>query len=332
MKITPDWSGCFAELRNGHFHSGLDFRTGEVEGQAIYAVADGILINVTVSPTGYGRSIDIRHKNGIITRYGHLSAFIPKIEDEVLDNQYYTKSFRVDFKPKSVTNVKQGDLIGYSGNSGSSGGPHLHFEMRSENNIVFNPCLYGFILNDSLAPVISQLAVYQVTNDECLYDSEIRNLYNVVKKTHYSIKDTVKITLNKVFFGIESVDKIQGNRFEFGLYSLKMFIDDNMVFYWQLDTIYNWYARDINAFIDYFLYDSIGTKIQWTKKMPGNRLNFYRQCDNNGIFDFEENKTYKIRFEASDFNKNCSVLEFFLEKINQIEEIKKIKKVFKGHF
>jgi hypothetical protein len=323
MKITPDWSGSFAELRSGHFHGGIDLRTNEKEGQPVYAIADGEIIDATVLATGYGKSLDIKHKNGVISRYGHLSAYIPELEQEVLDSQYAQKTFNIVIVPKGKRFVKQGELIAYSGSSGSSGGPHLHFEMRNAQNKIFNPCIFGYKLKDSLSPVISKLAVYQTVTDNPLYNEDKVSLINVVKidGNNYKIKDTVKISSKKVAFGIESIDKLQNNKFKFGLYSMKLFIDDEVVFYWQLDSLNNSVSRDINAFIDYALYDSLGIKIQWTKKLPGNRLDIYKKIKDNGFFTFSEEKIYRLRFEIADFNQNLTKLNFCVKKIPETATI-----------
>jgi hypothetical protein len=167
------------------------------------------------------------------------------------------------------------------------------------------------------------MAVYQMITNSPLYNEDKVSLFNVVKidENNYKIQDTIKITSKKAAFGIESIDKLQNNKFKFGLYYMKMFIDDEEVFYWQLDSLNYSIARDINAFIDYALYDSLGIKIQWTKKLPGNRLDIYKKVKDDGVFTFYEGKIYKLRFEIADFNQNLTTLHFFIKKMPETKNV-----------
>ena len=141
LNLTPSLSGNFGELRATHFHGGLDFRVGGVSGAPVYSVYDGYISRVSVSPSGYGHAVYIQHPNGRTTVYGHLMAFSPAVEQWVRKNQYEKESFSVTLVPDSTMfRVKKGDLIGKAGNTGSSGGPHLHFEIRnSATEITLDP-------------------------------------------------------------------------------------------------------------------------------------------------------------------------------------------------
>ena len=142
LDVTMSLSGNYGELRSNHFHGGIDFRVGGVVGAPIYATEQGYISRITVSPSGYGNAIYITHPNGYMSVYGHMHCFADEIAGFVREKQYETESFRQDISltPEQFP-VKKGQFIGKAGNTGSSGGPHLHFEIR-ENDVTVNPYPY----------------------------------------------------------------------------------------------------------------------------------------------------------------------------------------------
>ena len=136
----------FGEIRSDHFHSGIDIKTLSRSGEIIRSAADGYVSRIVVSPVGFGKALYINHPNGYTTVYGHLSKFTPEIESWVKTRQYSSRSFDQNLFPEeSRFPVSKGDLIGYSGNTGSSTGPHLHFEVRdSRNQHPNDPLLFDF--------------------------------------------------------------------------------------------------------------------------------------------------------------------------------------------
>jgi murein DD-endopeptidase MepM/ murein hydrolase activator NlpD len=178
VKIPLALSANFGELRIDHFHSGIDIRTQGVTGKEVVAAAEGYVSRIGVSPTGFGNALYIRHPSGYSTVYGHLERFTPEIDAYVKAQQYERKSFAVTlFPPKDKFQVKQGDIIAFSGNSGGSGGPHLHFEVRkADSEIPVNPLLFNFGPADNIKPVIERLFIYPVIDD-----SEINSLHKTMK-------------------------------------------------------------------------------------------------------------------------------------------------------
>ncbi|MBT8400883.1 MAG: M23 family metallopeptidase, partial [Rhodothermia bacterium] len=155
-------AGNFAEMRDNHFHGGLDIKTRDSEGYRIYAAADGYISRVKVSPYGYGNALYVAHPNGYTTVYAHLSRFKGRIAGYVRRLQENRKTFAVDkYLEEGSFPVKKGDVIALSGNSGSSSGPHLHFEIRrTSGQIPMNPLLFGFDVPDSRPPRIFQIRLY----------------------------------------------------------------------------------------------------------------------------------------------------------------------------
>ena len=163
LKIPVLLSANFGELRIDHYHSGLDIKTQGVTGKEVIAAADGYIYRISISPGGFGNTLYIRHPNGYSTVYGHLDRFIPEVDEYIKTMQYEKKSFLITaFPPGERFPVKKGDLIAYSGNSGGSAGPHLHYEIReSETEIPINPLLFDFGTTDNIAPVIEKLVAFQ---------------------------------------------------------------------------------------------------------------------------------------------------------------------------
>jgi len=169
-------SANFGELREGHFHSGIDIKTGGVTGKSIHAVAEGYISRINVSANGFGKAIYITHPNEYVTVYAHLRNFTPDIDAYVKNQQYIQKSFRVILHPdKNVFPVRMGDIIAKSGNTGGSLGPHLHFEIRNgEKQHPVNPLLFHFKIKDNMNPVINRIHLYPLSKESYI-DSSYRS-------------------------------------------------------------------------------------------------------------------------------------------------------------
>ncbi len=215
VKIPILLSGNFAELRSNHFHSGIDIKTQGVTGFPIYSVADGFVSRIVVSPTGYGNALYINHPNGTTTVYGHLQSFRDDIAEYVKENQYLQKSFKVDLKVlPGEFQIKKDDIIAKSGNSGSSGGPHLHFEIRdtkSENPL--NPLKYNFDIKDTIPPKILSLMITPLSDDSYVIDDTRKRRFPIVfYNGKYHIKNNPAVPVyGEIGFAIETNDYLNGS-------------------------------------------------------------------------------------------------------------------------
>ncbi len=310
-------SGSFGEIRADHFHSRIDYKTQGVEGLAVYAVADGYVSRIKISPVGYGNALYITHPNGLVSVYGHLKEYNNIIEYYAKQEQYRLESFAIDLFPDSnKIKVKKGDIIGFSGNTGRSFGAHLHFELReqqSENPV--NPMIYGFKIKDNLPPVIKAIKIYPVGIDSKVNNSTNPLSVSVSKNGNkYYIDKSQKISVSgNIAFGIETYDLADGASNHKGVYSILLKVDSVDVFSLLLDKIDFNESRYINDLIDYKEFIADKKKIIQTKRASNNNLSTYALIKNNGIISFDDSQSHTITFILKDEKQNSTRLSFIVE-------------------
>ena len=182
--IKPPYffAGDFGELRPSHFHSGLDFRTQGKTGIPVYAVKDGYISRIGISSTGYGNALYMNHTDGTTSVYGHLLKFNPAIQEYLREKQYDHESFQINLTPSSGEfHFKKGDIIAWSGNSGSSGGPHLHFEIRdTKSERALNPLFCHLGITDNSAPKIIALYAYPISENSTIGQDRTKKRFETV--------------------------------------------------------------------------------------------------------------------------------------------------------
>lgn len=321
LKIPVLLSSNFGELRIDHFHSGIDIKTQGVTGKQVVSVAKGFIYRISVSPTGFGNALYIRHQSGYSTVYAHLDRFSPEIEKYVKDQQYERKSFLITiFPPKEMFPVEQGQLIGWSGNSGSSGGPHLHFEVRkSDNENPVNPLLFNFAVTDNISPVIEKLAIYPSDQHSFINgrNSALRlNVQGGNGKYSIPAQTVIKISGN-AGFGVKLFDLLNGAGNKCAAYSIQLDIDSTTVFKYVMDEFSFNDSRFINSHIDYSAYMRENIYIQRAYVQPNDKLDVYKELINRGIFNFSDNKIHKVTIRVADVNNNKSTLTFNIKSETQ---------------
>ena len=315
-------SGTFGELRGNHFHSGIDIKTQGVEGQVIHAVADGYVSRINISPYGYGNAIYITHPNGYVSVYAHLQRFNDSIAAIVKWVQYQRKSFAIEYYPaKTNIKVKKGAIIGFTGNSGSSGGPHLHYEIRKASNAhPINPLLFGVKIADHQYPQISRLAIYGYYGASYQFKKEYK-LKQTTKKAKLNTNDTILVD-EQFYIGVQSIDKQDGAVNKNGLYKLEYYIDSSLFFTFTVNEISFAEKRYINSYIDYKTYKKQKIKYQRSFVQPNNKLLNITNIANNGLVKLNDYQTHRIKVIASDFAGQKTILEFYIRKKTERKKYK----------
>jgi len=305
-------SGTFAELRSNHFHAGIDIRTGGVQGKKIYAVADGYVSRVNVSTYGYGKAIYLRHPNGYTSVYGHLQQFTGELKTFVEKAQYKRKSFKVQLFPsKDLIKVKKGDVIALSGNSGGSGGPHLHFEIRSTaTEATINPLLFGLDIKDNKNPSIKEVYIHELDED---YKKVMGHYpFKVFEKKETLQGKTVFLEGGSYVIAAVLKDQFLTATENLGLNYMKLFVDEIEIYNTEIEKFYFHETRYMNCHMDFANHKNNNKKATKFWKDAGNKLPFYTHV-NNGIVKVEEGISKKVRIEIRDFSGKRDKIEFYLK-------------------
>lgn len=315
-------AGAFGELRGAHFHSGMDIKTNGRTGLPVYAAADGFVSRIRVSASGFGYALYIDHPNGYTTVYGHLREYSPTIWAYTQKLQYANQSFELDtMLPPNVLKVKKGDLIAYSGNTGSSGGPHLHFEVRRQKTQEpLNPQLMPFGLVDHTPPVIYGLFVYGLDSNL----SQTPHTVKLLKKgANYTVKDTIKVDADNVGLGIELSEKMDGSSNELGVYRLVVKVANKTVYRFSLDSFLFDETHYVQSHEDFAMKTEHGKTIHRLWKLPGDFFSAYDSLVNNGIIGLKT-KAIPIFIMAMDAAGNKTTLNLFIRKDNATKVFKTV--------
>lgn len=314
MDLPINLSGTFGELRTNHFHSGIDIKTNRVEGLNIYSYEKGYISRIQVSTYGYGKAIYITHPDGKITVYAHLSKFSEKIQNYVKDIQYKRKKFAIKVYPKeSEILIEKNEIIGYSGNTGSSSGPHLHFELRDKNNMPVNPLKYRNIeIIDTIIPSLK--GVYY---KELKYNNgKLEDNYSRFKKIKFIENDNGKYLTDTIYtngvigFGVNSFDLMNNSNNFYGLNKIITKINDSVNFKINFDKFSFDEWTYINTYVDYAYFKRTNEKIQKLYIENINPLNLYDRSLGDGALKLNDSKNILINYKIIlfDFNNNTTVI------------------------
>ncbi|MCM4153154.1 M23 family peptidase [Arenibacter sp. N53] len=315
-------SGTFGELRSNHFHSGIDIKTQQRQGLPVYAIGDGTITRIKVSEWGYGKAMYIAHPNGYTSVYGHLQKFSPEIEAYIKQVQYQKKSFEVEIFPDfSELNVLKGELIAFTGNTGGSAGPHLHFEIRnSASEMPTNPLLHGLEVRDATDPTLLSVYAYPLSNN-----SQVNQSQEKIKLKYHRQSDGTfladKVTaLGTIGFGINTFDRQDLAANQNGVYSVKQVVNGKLYTDYDFETFSFPESRYINTLIDYDHYSTFRERIQKCFKDESNLLGIYRTIYNDGKIDVSEGLSYNVEILINDLAGNLTKLIIPVE--GQQQEIK----------
>lgn len=310
LDIPISLSGNFGELRPNHYHMGIDIKTAQRENLPVHAAADGYISRIKIEPGGFGRAIYITHPNGFTTLYAHLNNFIPKVESYVKQQQYQLESWKVELTiPAALFPVKRGDLIAYSGNTGGSQAPHLHFEIRqTADDINLNPLLFGMSLQDNVKPRILRFAVYDRTRS--IYEQNPKVASVKASAGVYTTTPTlIKIGSPLVSFALTAFDTHTGSSNLNGIYSATLLVNDNEEESFTMDHISYNDTRYLNAHIDYRYKTLKNTYLQHLSELPGFLNSIYNNGSGKGVIDISDGQIYDVQVIVKDPAGNTSRLK-----------------------
>jgi len=321
-------AGNMGELRTSHFHAGLDIRTGGRTGLPVYAAADGYISRAAVKSGGYGKALYITHYNGETTVYAHLDKFNGAIGEHIKEHQYNLRSLYLNkYFKKDVFKVKKGDIIAYSGNSGSSAGPHLHFEIRDKDQQILNPLKYDFEeIRDTTPPIFKSLALTPKSIDSRISNKFDRVTFPIMHENNsYLIKDTIQV-FGKVGFELLAYDKLNDANYKCGIPKISFELDGALVFRQKIDTINFSVQRNILTHYNYPAYISSGQKYHKLYLDDGNELPFYKTNQSKGLLDLKHNEIKEGVIKITDVLGNESKLIFHIKgmPVDAIHDIKEV--------
>lgn len=296
MDIPLVLAGNFAELRNNHFHAGLDLKTQQREGIPIRSVADGYVSRIKVSPWGYGKVIYITHPNQTTTVYAHLQKFSGPIETFVKKEQYEAESYEIErFLTPEQLPVTQGMLIGLSGNTGSSAAPHLHFEIRDTPSAdPLNPAALGIRINDQTPPMIQQLWLYEPWKN--LDQIKKRQIPMQLPQQGSWIASEVRIS-GPSALGVAGFDRQDGAANRNGIYGYRVKLGDRVLYEKTHQRFSFSDDAKFNYLIDYPQYQKNRTMVRWL---------FAPDDQKQGWFTLAINQRDTLHLEVWDLNGNMT--------------------------
>lgn len=310
LDIPIKLSSNFGEIRPDHFHTGFDIRTNEKTGYSVYSAANGYVSRIKVSGTGYGNVLYITHPNGYMTVYGHLDRFNDTIARFVKKQQYIKESFEIELFPEANKfPVKKGDLVAYSGNSGGSGGPHLHFEIRDASGETYpvNPASF-FKLADTLPPKFSALYLYSINKT---ISKPRRFQVGVADSCNIYSADSIIVNSKTIGIAADVRDYMNATTNDYGIYEFSVTIDLQPIYSLQFDRLDFSNGRYANAFIDFAIKKESGITVQRFFRLPGDHNPIYRDLVNDGKISFNDTAYHQVVITAKDAYGNSSELMFF---------------------
>ena len=310
LKIPMYLSGNFGEIRTDHFHSGIDIKTRGTTGHHVYAIDEGFVSRIKVQANGYGKSIYIAHPNGYTSVYGHLDTYREDIASYVKDIQYKRKSHQVDiYLDPGVFELGKGEFIAYSGNTGGSFGPHLHFEVRnSGNQHPTNVLKYGFNIKDHVAPKFYTLFIHhQGDNGHVNGTGEKQSFDLVFDQGYYTVPWGTRLeAAGRIGLGVEVFDYLDGASNRCGVHTLEVYVNDRLTYSHVMEQFSFSETRYVNARTDYKERMSSGKKVHCLYRLPNDRLRIYGHLSDDGYLDISENGSYPVRVVATDVAGNRS--------------------------
>ncbi len=298
-------AGTFGELRSNHFHSGLDIKTQQREGLEVKASAEGYISRIKIQHYGYGKALYLQHPNGYTTVYGHLQKLAPKLKEYLRKQQYQKESYEIELFPEpGELKVEQGELIAYSGNTGGSGGPHLHFEIRDGSQRPMNAQMFGLDVADSREPLVQGLFAYPIGDDAHVNNSQNRQKLRLIPQNDGTYTTGEVEACGEIGFGISTVDQQDMAYNHNGVFKIEASLNGDQVFEMDFDKFSFSETRHLNQLIDYEYYANNRNRVQKLYRDPGNPLSIYGELDSEGKLNIKDSLDYQYTIRVTDIKGN----------------------------
>ena len=310
-----DLSGTFGEFRS-RFHTGIDFKSRGVQGQKIFSIEDGFVSRIEVNTYGYGKVIYIDHPNGYTSVYAHLRNFSPELNSYIKSELYKSQKNSIKkFPKKNEFIISKGSLIGYSGNTGRSFGPHLHFEIRvTKNQDAINPLMFNYKYIDQERPIIRGLYIINEENS-LVKKLPMRKKISKLNDSTY-ISEIIEYN-GKIGLGLDIYDIQYKNLYnQNGIYKVELFIDSILSYSYQMDKIKFSENHFKKIMYDYQSLIERNKKVLKIYTPRNSNLSFLKKNSFDGIINSEDFKDSSITIKISDWNKNSSYLKFKIKSID----------------
>ncbi|MGA0041811.1 MAG: M23 family metallopeptidase [Flavobacteriaceae bacterium] len=302
-------SGTFGELRSSHFHSGMDIKTQQQEGLKVYAAADGYVSRISIQEGGYGKALYISDPNGYTTVYGHLQKFGSEIEDYIKSEQYKSESYEIErFPAKNQLRVVGGQVVAYSGNTGGSGGPHLHFEIRDNSQRPMNPMLFGLVVEDSQYPEVDGLYAYPLTDSSHVNQARERIKLKLTKNENGSYTAESVMADGEIGFSIDTYDRLDQAANKNGVVCIETKINGQQNFLVEFNKFSFDESKHIVRFIDFDYLENNKKQLQLLYKKPNNPLSLYKNVVQNGVVKIAPTQNVMYEILVTDFAGNTSTV------------------------
>lgn len=311
LDIPLKLSGTFGEFRPTHFHAGLDIKTQGKQGFKVSSIKAGSIRRIRVATTGYGKCLYIQHTDGTTSVYAHLKKFAPKIESFIKAYQYEQETFVTQkFLKLGEITVEQGEIIGYSGNTGGSLGPHLHFEIRdTKEETPLNPLQLGFEIPDSIRPIVQELYRYKKDINGLSAKTQIP-----LERVNDSVYQADILRLGGTHaFGIRLFDRQDLSYNRNGIYKATVKVNGSKMFSYTFDKIDFRDGKKIDALIDYISYHEERIRVQKLFRDLDVDYSFLPKTAPNGFIEFTEGRAYQIEIIVEDYAHNKTYVSFYVE-------------------
>jgi Peptidase family M23 len=318
-------TGTFCELRPNHFHSGLDIKSknGAV-GQPIFAAAAGYIDQIKVQASGYGNVLYVKHPNGYTTVYAHLDRFMPEVAEYVKSIQYDRERFEVVIDvPKDRFAVRKGEEIGKMGNSGSSTGPHLHFEIRNSRGASLNPLSFNMPVPDTRPPDVRDMKLYYLDAQRQVVHQQGLAIERRKDGT-YGLKggvDMIALGATQVGLGVKTYDESNALRNDNGIYQTTLRINEQLAYQWTADALDFDETRYLNALADYGAKQRYGAWFHRLFVLPGDQLSMYARTQSMGSIALSTTDPARVEVEIKDAAGNTALVRFQLLRSEYLQAI-----------